>query len=205
MPKNTIAVIKRSTCKLVVWGKCDFETTGIEYLLTAEGYRVGRWSMAPPSSQDILLVALSAEPLLNWGRNLKTIEAMQKIAPCRGIIILVPTQLRELKAPVPYIRFVDGCKNIECLMSSINKIICEMNNGFQVSCASLFSSRQSRYLIKMKKNITQNRKSLVNNKNEYYHLSRLVKISGMPNRHVILVAGHDILRIYTPGRERLLN
>lgn len=89
---------------IVVTGTCDAEVQGILSLLDGEGISAVRAGASPLSPDDLLIVAMSAEPLLGWGRHLSWLLAMKLRWRCT-MVVLTSNQV----ADVRLLEAVGGC------------------------------------------------------------------------------------------------
>lgn len=85
--------------KILLTGACWYELTELWHLLSAQGYNVYRVPLGYSSVRkgwDLVIVALSAEPVAGWGCNLPRIRELR--AEISGeMLVLVPERLEMLK------------------------------------------------------------------------------------------------------------
>ncbi|EFI6793461.1 TPA: hypothetical protein J1W43_004399 [Escherichia coli] len=85
--------------KILLTGTCWYELTGLWHLLSAQGHNVYRVPLGYPCARegwDLIIVALSAEPVAGWGRHLSRIRELR--AEMSGeMLVLVPERLEMLK------------------------------------------------------------------------------------------------------------
>ncbi|MGS9174386.1 hypothetical protein ACQWFR_24380, partial [Salmonella enterica subsp. enterica serovar Infantis] len=77
-------------------GNCDYELLGLSYLLAGLGYAVMRPEMSPPGADDLVLVALRAEPRAGWGRHLQGIRMLHAASPV-PMVVLVRSRLPDMR------------------------------------------------------------------------------------------------------------
>lgn len=84
-----------------------YEVTGLARLLDADGYNVSLRQEVELKSEDILLIALSAEPLLNWWRLLTNFSLSEDAHQCHTLI-LVPSLLGNIQEMFARTQVIDG-------------------------------------------------------------------------------------------------
>ncbi|MEG0171678.1 MAG: hypothetical protein RSD83_15865, partial [Hafnia sp.] len=109
---------------MYVFGHCDYETNGIYHLLPQEVQVVNGLDnddiLTHPRERDVLILCLSALPLLRWGRQLSKIE--QLVLSCDAkIIVLTPNHVPCLEATMHSKRvfFINGTQPIDQLHKAI--------------------------------------------------------------------------------------
>ncbi|MBB6965809.1 hypothetical protein HEN96_023500 [Escherichia coli] len=85
--------------KILLTGTCWYELTGLWHLLSALGHDVRHVSLehtCAGEDLDLMIVALSAEPVVGWGRHLHRIRELRATTPGK-MLVLVPERLEMLK------------------------------------------------------------------------------------------------------------
>lgn len=104
-------VVGRRGRKILLTGTCWYELTGLWHLLSAQGYNVYRVPQGYSSVRkdwDLVIVALSTEPVAGWGRNLPRIRELR--AEMSGeMLVLVPERLEMLKVLRNICPVYSGC------------------------------------------------------------------------------------------------
>ncbi|ELT6908074.1 hypothetical protein Q6P28_004660 [Salmonella enterica] len=104
--------------RIVISGDCLYEVIGLAMLLDAEGYDVSLRREVELKSEDVLLIALSAEPLLNWLSLLTEFFRTEDMH--RGhTLILVPSLLRNIQKMFSRIQIIDGTLPVAELKKNI--------------------------------------------------------------------------------------
>lgn len=84
--------------RILLTGTCWYELNGLEHLLSAQGYDTCQTMKQTSLSAvgfDLVIVALSAEPIAGWGRHLSWICELRE-QMCGEMLVLVPVKLRAL-------------------------------------------------------------------------------------------------------------
>lgn len=77
---------------IVVMGSCEAEVRGVLSLLEGVGIAAVRAGVSPLGPGDLLIVAMSAEPLLGWAKHLPPLLAMKLRWHCT-IVVLTPNEI----------------------------------------------------------------------------------------------------------------
>ena len=97
-PAEDMSISRRGR-KILLTGTCWYELTGLWHLLSAQEYDVYRVPLGYSCSRhdwDLVVVALSAEPVAGWGRHLSRIRELR--AEMSGeMLVLVPERLEMRK------------------------------------------------------------------------------------------------------------
>ncbi|EFO3788597.1 hypothetical protein ACRG2M_005337, partial [Escherichia coli] len=100
--------------KILLTGTCWYELTGLWHLLSAQGHNVYRVPPGYPCARhgwDLIIVALSAEPVTGWGRHLSWIRELR--AEMSGeMLVLVPERLEMLKVLRNICPVYSGCMSL---------------------------------------------------------------------------------------------
>ena len=111
---------RKSEGKIFLTGTCGYELTGLCSLLSAQGYDV--YPVPPadsgtPDTPDLVIVALSAEPVAGWGRHLPWIRELRARLPGK-MLVLVPEKLSTLRALQNICQVHNGCDSL-CQLTAI--------------------------------------------------------------------------------------
>lgn len=81
---------------IVVMGACEVEVQGVLSLLEGEGIPAVRAGVSPLKQGDLLIVAMSAKPLLGWARHLFSLLTMKLRWGCT-MIVLTPNEIADVR------------------------------------------------------------------------------------------------------------
>lgn len=177
--------------KILLTGTCWYELTGLWHLLSAQGYNVYRVPLGYScvrEDQDLVIVALSAEPVAGWGRHLPRIRELR--AEMSGeMLVLLPERLEMLRVlrnicpvysgymPLPYLeRTVRMALNRKAVRAGEFRL----TSGQQLALERLSERGRDRPL-----NLKQSERGL------YWHYARLAKNVGVRNFRLLLMTGLD--------------
>ncbi|MBA7901150.1 hypothetical protein HV245_23960, partial [Escherichia marmotae] len=107
--------------KILLTGTCWYELTGLWHLLSAQGHNVYRVPPGYPCVRegwDLIIVALSAEPVTGWGRHLSWIRELRAEMPGE-MLVLVPERLEMLKVLRNICPVYSGCMSLTCLERTV--------------------------------------------------------------------------------------
>ncbi len=175
--------------KILLTGTCLYELTGLSYLLSAHGYEVYCDSPGypiPTSSLDLIIVALSAEPIAGWGRNLSRIrELRERISG--EMLVLVPERLKMLTILQDICVVYSGCESLWRLKAKIHT---ELTRESLRSHKFRLTEGQRRLLQHFSERGSD--KSLppkTENREWYYHHARLAANVGVRDFRLLLMSG----------------
>lgn len=81
-------------------GDCFFETEGLISILNSCECNITRYREENTENYDIIVIGLSSEPLLNWGRNFTRIwKLWYRIGKKGKLLLLVPEKLKNICLP----------------------------------------------------------------------------------------------------------
>lgn len=179
----------------VLSGTCYYELLGLkEFFLSMREQVVVYDDGHEIKKDDVLVFALSNEPLLGWGRHINRIRNYHGKLPC-SIIVIVPPKLRTVKilhefcATIP--GGLTGLETVELLQLFRNS---SFSNGIKhFFPIALLSVKQREILNQVAFRCSKNL-PLRNGwkKNEYYHCSKLLSVLGVDNLHMLSVIGFPI-------------
>lgn len=81
---------------IVVMGACEVEVQGVLSLLEEMDIPAVRAGVSPLTSDDLLIVAMSAEPLLGWAKHLPFLLAMKLRWRC-AMVVLTPNEIADVR------------------------------------------------------------------------------------------------------------
>lgn len=177
--------------KVLLTGTCWYELTGLLTLLSVQEYDVYRVPLGYSCSQkdwDLIIVALSAEPVAGWGHHLSRIRELR--AEMSGeMLVLVPERLAMLKVLQNICPVYNGCRPLPDLervvrMALNRKAVCtsklSLTSGQQRALKRLSETGRGRSL-----NLKQSERGL------YWHYARLAENVGVRNVRMLLMVGLD--------------
>ncbi|MFJ7174838.1 hypothetical protein [Citrobacter freundii] len=177
--------------KILLTGTCWYELTGLQNLLSAKGYDVCRVPLEYSCSReglDLIIVALSAEPVSGWGRHLARIRELR--AEMSGeMLVLVPKKLEKLKVLRNICPVYSGYMHLPCLERSVRMALnrktahagkFRLTSGQRLALKRLSERGRGRPL-----NLKQSECGL------YWHYTRLVENVGVRDFRMLLITGLD--------------
>ncbi|HAX5069886.1 TPA: hypothetical protein JZG30_004466 [Escherichia coli] len=175
---------------VLLLGSCEYELIGFESLLAEYDFIVKRASGLDdnlPLRFDMVVIALSSEPLLRWGRFVSIIEKLYEIFPAR-LIIFVPEKICNLKLLTRIALVFNGRSQITDLRQSIT--LFAKNTPRSPTNFKVLSTIQRRELVRLKLIANGKIKNRIKqSKVTYYHRARIIKTIGIDNLHVLFVVG----------------
>ena len=116
---------KEKRKRIILTGICWYELTGLWQLLSVLGHDVCRASpgkYCTPDAWDLVIVALSAEPVAGWGRYLPWVcELRERVSG--KMLVLVPEGLKRLNVLRSICPVCSGGENLQQLSIDINAIL----------------------------------------------------------------------------------
>lgn len=182
--------------RIVMTGSCEYEMRGLELMLAGEGFRTARLQNEEPGERDLLVLALSAEPLLHWGRHLSRLRKLRAVYRCR-ILVLVPALLHRLRLPGDLIFVCSGRSSHAVLRSAIYLALAAPWGKLSVRHVPEVTQHEIRSYL-LRRLLCNGNAGSEGRRRDYYQRSRMVSVSGLPNVHVMMVAGPEILSLYAP-------
>ncbi|KAF6590702.1 hypothetical protein G9G39_21465 [Cronobacter sp. EKM101R] len=178
----------RKTVLLV--GSCEYELIGFESLLVECDFIVEKAKDLDNNLRqrfDMVVIALSSEPLLKWGRFISVIANYHQAPPAK-LIIFTPEKLCNLKLLTPIALVFNGRRKIPDLKSLITSI--SKNNPCPPIKVKGLSAIQRRELVRLKLIASGYVKQrTTQTKLTYYHRFRIANLLGVDNLHVLFVVG----------------
>ncbi|HAX5087863.1 TPA: hypothetical protein JZG72_004684 [Escherichia coli] len=177
--------------KILLTGTCWYELTGLWHLLSAQGHNVYRVPPGYPCARhgwDLIIVALSAEPVTGWGRHLSWIRELR--AEMSGeMLVLVPERLEMLKVLRNVCPVHNGCAGLRELEKDIYMVLAEKS----VPAGRFRLTRgQRRALERLSERGRDCPLGLKPEERElYYHYARLAENVGVRDIRLLLMAGLD--------------
>lgn len=166
-------------------GNCEYELLGLSYLLAGMGYAVMRPEMSPPGAYDLVLVALSAEPLAGWGRHLQGIRMLHAASPV-PMVVLVPSRLQEMRLLRGTAQVISGRDSLLRLRDMLRQAL--KGSAGPESSGELTDLRK-RTLISLCTAITRNASLKAASRKDYYLRACMVEYAGVENLHVLCTSG----------------
>ena len=177
--------------KILLTGTCWYELTGLWHLLSAQGYNVYRVPLGYSCARagwDLIIVALSAEPVAGWGRHLPRIRELR--ANMSGeMLVLVPERLEMLRVLRNICPVNSGCMPLPYLERVIRMALNKktvrtgefrLTSGQRQALKHLSESGRDRPL-----NLKQSERGL------YWHYARLAENAGVRDFRMLLMTGLD--------------
>ncbi|MED8104295.1 hypothetical protein Q5512_25800 [Escherichia coli] len=169
--------------RIIIDGFCEYEMLGLSALLKAENYDVRLRKESEPTKGDILIIALSAVPLLNWLSLFSMFRASDDVRYCRTIF-LVPGQVKKMQRLFSAINIVDGSLPLVGLKDSIIKTA---GGGRDEALTPFYIYKKEcmdriSFLQKLSRKPSENK-----DRKHYYWRSRLCSLMGVPNAHILSV------------------
>ncbi|WP_215229858.1 hypothetical protein [Escherichia coli] len=169
--------------RIIIDGFCEYEMLGLGTLLKAENYDVKFRKETEPTKGDILIIAMSAMPLLNWLSLFSMFRASDDVRYCRTIC-LVPKQLKEIQRLFATINIIDGSRPWAVLKDSIIKTAGVERN--ETSTPFYIYKKECMDRISFLQKLS--RKPLATKDQKYYYWrSRLCTLMGIQNVHILSV------------------
>lgn len=177
--------------KILLTGTCWYELTGLWYLLSGQGYEVYRVPLGYSCVRegwDLIIVALSAEPVAGWGRHLAWIRELRS-EMSGEMLVLAPERLKKLKMLRNVCEVYSGCEGHQKLMKIIRIVLTgetEQKDKF------FLTDGQSRALKRLSGMNMNSPLSLKREERElYYHYARLAENVGVRDVWFLLMVGLD--------------
>ncbi|CAD5534787.1 Uncharacterised protein [Escherichia coli] len=184
---NVVSVRQR----ILLTGTCWYELTGLWHLLSAQGFNIYR---VPPGDScvregwDLVIVALSAEPVAGWGRHLSWIRELR--AEMSGeMLVLVPERLEMLKVLRNTCPVYSGCIHLSDMERTVritlNRNTVRTGKFCLTSGQRLVLKRLSERGRDRPLNLKQSERGL------YWHYARLAENVGVRDFRMLLMTGLD--------------
>ncbi|HFR2176803.1 TPA: hypothetical protein ACHUVK_002718 [Shigella sonnei] len=177
--------------KVLLTGTCWYELTGLWFLLSAQGYDVYRVPLGYPCASDcwdLVIVALSSEPVAGWGRHLSSICELRARLSGR-MLVLAPEKLKSLKILMNICPVYGGCESLFQLMDYVRMSLTTeadkesrfiLTDGQRRALKRLAEKGRSRPL-----NLKRSERKL------YWHYARLAENVGVRDFSMLLMTGLD--------------
>ncbi len=144
-----------------------------------------REEASPSGACDLILVALSAEPLIGWGRHLQGIRMRYAAMPL-PMVVLVPERLKGMRLLRGMAQVISGRECLAQLEGKLQLILkgrgCSVNKSDECCCwlqAMRYLRQTSVFETPLK----------TSSHGEYYRRARLVKYVGVDHLHVLRLSG----------------
>lgn len=168
--------------RIVISGNCGYEVSGLTLLLQQEGLNVRLLQEVELQSGDVLLMALSDEPLLNWWRLLTDFSASDDSNRCQTIA-LVPGKLGNIQDMFARIQIIDGTLP----PPELKKKIVEQIKVKRDVLGSRVYERLCLSRIRMHYEASRRPSEMKNQKRYYNCRLRLRSLMGVPHMHILIV------------------
>ncbi|ENA4398150.1 TPA: hypothetical protein J1W37_004562 [Escherichia coli] len=173
--------------KILLTGTCWYELTGLWHLLSTLGYdvfRVPYGNSCIPDCWDLVIVALSAEPVSGWGRYLPWIRSLKSQLSGK-MMVFVPERLKNINVLQDICPVYSGNRRPQYIIKFINAALRYKDYP---ATQLQFTDGQLRVLNRLsggkgKLSLNSQERGL------YYHQSRLSKSIGVRNLRLLLIAG----------------
>lgn len=181
----------RGKIKILLTGTCWYELTGLWHLLSAQGYSVYRAPLGYScvrDNWDLIIVALSAEPVTGWGRHLSRIRELR--AEMSGeMLVLVPERLEMLKVLRNVCPVYSGCMSLLNLERTVRMALdrkAARTGKFRLT------SGQRRALKRLSERGRERPLNLKpGERGLYWHYARLAENAGVRDFRMLLMTGLD--------------
>lgn len=181
--------------KILLTGTCWYELTGLWHLLSAQGYNVYCVPLGYSCVRegwDLVIVALSAEPVAGWGRHLPRIRELR--AEISGeMLVMVPERLERLKVLRNICPVYSGYMPLSDLEITVRMVLnrkalhvgkFRLTSGQRLALKRLSERGRDRPL-----NLKQSERGL------YWHYARLAENVGVRDFRMLLMIGLDRDRV----------
>ena len=183
--------VVRERQKVLLTGTCWYELTGLWHLLSAKGYSV---YLLPPGDSsvreewDLVIVALSAEPVAGWGCHLSWIRELR--AEMSGeMLVLVPERLEMLKVLRNICPVYSGCMSLAGLERTVRMVL--NKKAVRAGKFSLTSGQRQALKRISEKGRDQPLRLSRNERGLYWHYARLAENVGVRDFRMLLMTGLD--------------
>lgn len=168
--------------RIVISGNGWYEVLGLTFLLQEDGYNVRLLKEVKLQSADILLMALSDDPLLNWWRLMTDFNASADSNRCQTIV-LVPGKLGNIQDMFARIQIIDGTLP----PADLKKKIIEQIKMKRDVLGSRVYERLCLSRIRMHYEASRRPLEIKNQKRYYNCRLRLRSLMGVPHMHILIV------------------
>ncbi|EBL8264643.1 hypothetical protein DLA27_25190 [Salmonella enterica] len=172
--------------RILLIGNCEYELLGLSHLLVCMGYAVVRPAVSSGRKEyDLVLVALSAEPLAGWGRHLQGVRKLYATNPV-SMVLLVPSRLKGMKLLRGTAQVISGRYSLSRLRTLLRQVFKGLPDPEQPGELTL---HQKKALMSLRMAISSNASLKATSHKDYYLRSRLAEHVGVENLHVLCVSG----------------
>lgn len=161
--------------RVLLTGNCEYELLGLLHLLSDLDCEVLRAEMSYGGTYDLIVVALSAGPLVGWGRYLRHIRLL-RAANTAPMVVLVPPRLQGL-------RLLRGMARLRAVLGMVS------GDGADTTPSVGLTRRQTQALMNLRLAASSNASLKVISHRDYYLRARLVERVGGDNLHVLCLSG----------------
>ncbi|EDM9065134.1 hypothetical protein AHU16_22510 [Salmonella enterica subsp. enterica serovar Give] len=172
--------------RILLIGNCEYELLGLSRLLVSMGYAVTRSDVTSGRREyDLVLVALSAEPLAGWGRHLQGIRKLYTANPV-PVVVLVPSRLKGMRLLRGTAHVISGCYSLSRLRTMLQQVF---KGRSTPEPPEELTPHQKRALMSLCMAISSNASLKATSRKDYYLRSCLAEHVGVENLHVLCVSG----------------
>lgn len=183
-----VVSVRNRRKKILLTGTCGYELTGLWYLLSVHGYDVYcelPEHIRPVDNPDLIIVALSAEPVAGWGRHLPRIRELRRRLPGK-MLILVPERLKRLRILQDICAVYSGYGSLQKLKAKISAVLAgKLLQGGGVS----LTDGQRRALVRLSDGGNSPLPVKNTQREWYYHHARLAENVGVRDFRLLLMTG----------------
>lgn len=181
----------QSKKKIFLTGTCWYEVKGLWHLLSAQGYDVYHELPkypCPADFPDLIIVALSAEPVAGWGRHLLWIRELREQMSGK-MLILVPERLGALKALRNISPVCSGRRSLQGLTGVVRMAIKRKSESTGRFSLTPGQRQALKYLSERGRDKPLNLRGC--ERRLYWHYARLAETVGVRDFRMMLIAGLD--------------
>lgn len=187
----SMKISMKYSVNILLTGTCWYELTGLCFLLLAQGYSVSRVPLGYSCTSDkwdLVIVALSAEPITGWGKHLSWICEVRSHFSGK-MLVLVPERLNSLKILGNTCLIYSGCRSLSQLGDNVIMALStkvEKNGIFHLTAGQ---HRALKRLSGKGKSSALNLKK--SDKKFYWHYAQLADNVGVRDLKMLLMTGLD--------------
>ncbi|MFL9165028.1 hypothetical protein AB9E48_00670 [Escherichia coli] len=183
-----VVSVRNRKQKILLTGTCGYELTGLWSLLSVHGYDVYcalPGQTCPVANPDLIIVALSAEPVAGWGRHLPRIRELRRQLSGE-MLVLVPEKLKMLTVLQDICAVYSGCNSLQKLKAKIRAALA----GKPLQGGRFILTDGQRRALKRLSGGGDSPLPVKNGEREwYYHHARLAENVGVRDFRLLLMTG----------------
>ncbi|MEQ4531522.1 MAG: hypothetical protein ABN478_09510 [Mixta sp.] len=185
---------------ILLLGTCEYEMLGLTHILTELGCCVLRNSEVSSRYKPYLtVVALSAEPLLGWGKHISFINEIFSKSNNR-VLIVAPKRYSNLTLLKRCCFLLDGQLGLEKLRESLSEVLEEKRGTIKdyYNFTSFYSG------IIQAISMTDDEKRALPSSTCHYRKKRIFNLLGLKNNHEYnLLSVCDMQKLFKPFTDKL--